>query len=48
MYFKDDGFSVGKKIDSKPYESLCESAQTAPYGVSNIVQGSTDVGNGIQ
>ena len=27
MYFKDDGFFVGKKIGSKPYESLCESAQ---------------------
>ena len=27
MYFKDDGFAVGKKILSKPYKSLCESAQ---------------------
>ena len=27
MYFKDDGFFVGKKIGSKPYESLCEAAQ---------------------
>ena len=26
MYFKDDGFSVGKKIYSKPYKSLYEPA----------------------
>ena len=24
MYFEEDGFSVGKKISSKPYKSLCE------------------------
>ena len=35
MYFKDDGFSMGKKIASKPYQSLCESAQSYSlfYGV---------------
>ena len=26
MYFEEDGFSVGKKISSKPYKSLCEAA----------------------
>ena len=26
MYFNDDGLSVGKKIYSKPYKSLYESA----------------------
>jgi len=26
VYFKDEKFSAGKKICSKPYKSLCESA----------------------
>ena len=30
MYFKDDGFSVGKQIPSKPCKSLCESAHARP------------------
>ena len=30
MYFKDDGFIVGKKILSKPCKSLCESALRVP------------------
>ena len=29
MYFKDDGYSVGKKMRSKPCKPLCESAQGA-------------------
>ena len=33
MYSKDDGFSVGKKIPSKPCNSLCEVAQKIVFFV---------------
>ena len=39
MYFKDDGFFVGKKIGSKPYESLCESAQSCSFSVIRNTKG---------
>ena len=36
MYFNDDGFSVGKKIYSKPYKSLYESAHRDLYHYGDI------------
>ena len=35
MYFEDDGFSVGNKIDSKPCKSLYEAAQGRSFFTSS-------------